>query len=263
MTTTTAIVPAIPVPGLLARRERAIAHASVIADAMADVDGWCPTPFIGRDHRGDGERYTVEAATKRIDVCAWEELIETPTLWAMLGSKERAEWREALANGKVPPFTEEVVVATVEKIINERGDMLKADVTGLFEKLSSKHKTNSEDRFTAKMILTNVCEVWRQSSMLSPGHYKCDLLDSLDRILHRLRGLPEPLQERRDNCAYQRIHLATRGDMVAQFPFFRVVLFKNGNGHLHLDHDADVKRLNKVLSMANPNVVAAGRWGRK
>ena len=253
-------IPSVPIELLLAKRNRLIEAARKIRevideqlDTAADRE-WLSAPRIeGSRYNRDTEEWGVKEATKMIDKAAWQELICSGPIWSSLDATARDEWRASHEKGELPPFTEENVKAEAERLITNRGEMMKRGVSTLFSRLSSSHLTNQDGRFTKKMILRYVCESWKGCS-LSPNFNKMNTLDDLDRTLHLLRGLPEPVQTG-ERGAYGYVRKAIAGDNVAVFPFFKIKLFANGNGHLTLDHDADVMRLNKVLSMGATNAI--------
>lgn len=260
-----ALIGSASIEAALARRDRLVAAALQLESLIGDscyADDWFPRLTLRGVSRYDNDPWDLRKVVKVIDRNAWSSLISTPVVWSILDAQAREGYRQAWNDlDTVPEFTADSVESTMRRIFDERGDMMKRSVERVWQRLSPSHKTNAPNAFTRRVILRYVGSPWRYCKP-SANPEVCDLLDDLDRILHKLRGLPEP--DSRTRGAYrvvaQAINEGTeRGPWIAQLPFFKVRIFQNGNGHLLFDHEHDLLRLNKVLSMNLPNALPNDR----
>lgn len=230
-------------------RDHAKHTAAILAIEAAMGD--CPLSITINEtaDRHQRDSWSIELAQRFVDRKAWSEVVQCGPVWTVMDATARQEWHDNYYAMRLPPFTRENVESSVRGWLDGRGDMMKRGVAELFRKLSSSHVTNRANGFGRKMIVKHIGQLWRSGFKPSPNYDRCNTLDDLNRVLHKLRGLPEPDTRGRAG-AYQIVSEGYAGDMVARFPFFEVKLFLNGNGHLHLLHEPDVLRLNKVLSMA-------------
>lgn len=250
---TGAVIPSVAVDAILAKRDAIVRAAEQVDAVLRNVpDGFPQLQFSNHQH----QRWSVEIVRQDADRVAWDQILKGTGLWSFLDATARAEWHEILySDGKkpVPVCNHESARDTMAGIHAARGAMTARGVADVFRRLSPDYRTNRADRFGDRMILRSIGSPWgpKASGWVSVNTRAADDLDDLSRMLHVLRGLPEPAEAR---SAYRILNAAiTRPDSwpaVAQFPFFQVKVFKNGNGHLAFDFAEDVLRLNKVLSIA-------------
>lgn len=231
---------------ILAERDGLVRFAEQVDELLRQAPQGFPRLFL--DRRSSRDDWSVDVVRRDANRWAWERLMKESGLWSFLDSKGRQEWREQIEHGVPPEFNAENAEATMRGIHEKRGEMVARGVEDVFRRLSGRFKTNAPNRFRRRMILTGVnSEFGRQ--------HACDNLDDLTRALCVLRGVPEPDHR---NAAWARVGAARAayrarkdGDTsapVAEFDFFDVRLFRNGNGHLTFRFQADVDRLNRVLA---------------
>lgn len=240
---------------ILAKRDACVRGAKAFDEAVSGAPEGFPAIFVHDAVMRVDTRWNLDVVVRSIERDAWESLVAGTGLYSFMDAQARKEWAEQLERGKLLPFTKENAEAFVAGLHSQRGAMVKRGVAECFRRLSGHYKTNRPDRFGARMIVTHVLTVYGSGKQAwhSTNHRACDDFDDLQRVLHLLRGLPEP--DHRQG-SYQ---LMSRGaelnpsggawPRVVVFPFFKVKVHKNGNGHLTFDHEADVLRLNKVLSL--------------
>jgi hypothetical protein len=250
--TTTALIPSASIEAILAERDAKVQAAERILAIVAATPGF--PRLLCEQGRGRSELDPKDIA-RVADRDGWQRLIEETGLWSFMDQKARAEWEEHWGKLTFPPLTAENAEATIATLHADRGNMVARGVAECFRRLQG-YKTNRADRFGERMVLTRVVSEWGND-------YGADTLDDLNRVLHVLRGLPEPDHRRGAAMVLTEArHAAGSRQYVAAFPFFTVRVFKNGNGHVYLQHAADVQRLNKVLSLATGGSVVAGGTAR-
>lgn len=243
-----ALVPSCDFDAILAERDGLVRHAERVDELLRQAPQGFPRLFL--DRRNSRDDWDVESVRVDANRSAWQRLMLESGLWSFLDSKARDDWREQIERSTPPDFNAENAEATMRSIHQQRGDMVARGVADVFRRLSGRFKTNAPNRFGRRMILTGVGgDYYRQAA--------CDSLDDLTRAICVLRGVPEPDHR---NAAWSRIsdvRLARRRHRdtstplpkpIAEFDYFQVRLFQNGNGHLTFRFQADVDRLNRVLA---------------
>lgn len=268
-TTGADLIPNVSIELVIERREKALALAETICNAAEELEA------MGGSYSGDAEfhasgivspRIILDAHNKHrctatvkdmmdvVDANLWEWMLQRSGLWTFMDAKARKLWQDQKEKFDFPPMTRENILGAFEQIHSQRGDMVSRGVDELFQKLSRHHKTNKPQGFTKKVIREYVCTVWGTGvhKHLTVCHHATNELDDLNRVLHVLRGIPEP--EWQQSNGYSLVRTAVDegfadNDMVADFPFFTVKVFKKGTGHVVFKDPEDIKRLNKVLSV--------------
>lgn len=234
---------------MLARRDAQVAACRVVDKMLAEQPEGFPRLFFK-----DGSGWDVDKAIREAERAAWAELVAGTGLYTFMDATARREWNEHLERGALLPFTAENAKLFAVGLHEQRGAMVKRGVGDCFRRLSGHYVTNKPDRFGVRMILTYVLAVHGsgRTAWWSLNSRACDDLDDLVRVLRICRGLGEP-DHRRGAWHVMHEARADAGDgawpRVVAFEYFDVKLHKNGNGHLTFRHEADVQRLNKVLSL--------------
>lgn len=205
------------------------------------------------DDRTRGTMYGAlprDKAIDRLDADFWRKAIALTDLLEIMPEKRRKQWGEQLDEG-APPFEPETVVATLQKLIDDRPKYLAERVDGCFQALSNKHVTNSPWGFNERMIVANVVEVDGNYFMHSDnkGH-----VHDLRCAVARLRGDTEPTRTMtqslirmvgRDTGTW---HTIDGGAM-------RVRGYKKGTLHIEVHPDM-AWRLNAILAHLYPMALA-------
>ncbi len=247
MVTSEALVPSCDFDAILAERDGLVRHAERIDQLLREAPQGFPRLFF--DRRSSRDDWDVEGVRVDANRWAWERLMKESGLWSFLDTKARNDWREQIERGTPPEFNAANAEATMRSIHQQRGEMVARGVADVFRRLSGRYKTNAPNRFGMRMILTGVSSDYY-------SQHACDSLDDLTRAICVLRGLPEPDHRSGASSRIREARWAWRQSAprtgptkpIAEFDYFRVRLFRNGNGHLTFRFQVDVDRLNRVLA---------------
>lgn len=252
MSDETAPIPSCSADQIQARRDAIVAAAEAVVGTVTGVDGF-PRLFVDYGNRSE---LTVDLVRRRADADAWQEMLTGSGLWSFMDQTARDHWREMMAQAHqesrhrepvhVPQFTAEAAQEVAEQIHAERGNMVARGVADVFRSLSSDYVTNGPMAFGQKIIIRGIGSCWGRG-WFSVSHRVCDKLDDLDRFLRIARGLAE--RDHRRGSWQILSSTAAHPPSVVEMDYWHVRLFKNGNGHLTFKHEADVLRLNKLLSI--------------
>jgi hypothetical protein len=240
------LIPSISVPGLLAERISRIDAAQALL-AAPEQRAFVEYLLKGRIFCKDDHELMANY-TQHVDRDCWKTFIQASGLWDLFPRDTRDEWMRALGMGdyqyrelqECPPFTAESALATFQAYAEQKGELRKQALLSLYRRLSWDHKTNQPALFGKKLIYT-----WFTDRRGFMNFDASHLMDDLLRELYRLDGKPEPVGgwNQRDNTV----------------GYFRVVTFKNGNGHIHLERLDLVDRLNAELASYCPGALPAPR----
>jgi hypothetical protein len=248
---------------------RDIARAAAVAQ---NDPGGGPLPqlYLHFEER-ERTRFSMRAAMERADRCAWGWFMQRSGLYQFLDAQAREEWDRQVRGEKgtyplkstapLPDLTRDNIEATFQGIHAQRADFLARGVLNLFQRLSSRHKTNSAKVFTPKIIRAGAFDRWAGSDSVSSSYHFSNELDDLERFLRILRKIPEAADAER---AYQRLKpLNVREVREVAFPWFVVRGHLNGTAHILFKYEEDVARLNAMLSRASGGAaIPAERRGR-
>lgn len=248
---TTALIPSCNVDKVLAERDAIVRHADLVHELVRSAPSGFPDLWVNlaRGH----ERYDADKVKRDADRSGWWSIMQQSGLWDFMDHQARNEWRDSLEKGAFPPLTHENVEATITQVYHDRKAMMVRGVVEVYQRLDDSYKSNQPMRFGDRVILRWLMDA-SYGRYAFPNHTKCDQLDDLDRMIRVLRGLPEQTRERH---AFRILSDATNGTgpWVAEFDFFTIKLWKNGNGHLTWKHQVDQDRLNKILALSGPNQI--------
>jgi hypothetical protein len=264
--TITDLVPSLSLDTFLAQRDAMVerAHrarkllqeAQAIADAMPTIPSatshfWLslytePLRFDFAEDRG------FDTYVKAIDAACWARLLDLSGLRTFMDATARRKWDESIADRKVPPLTLENVEATFGAMHASRRDMFERGVIAVFKALSWDYRTNNPVRFGKRIILKYVFDV-RIGTVNYEG---ANRLDDLVRALSILDGKPEP--DHRQG-AYRRLSERRALPCVADFGYFTVKGFKNGNGHLTFVCPELVDQMNAIIGRHFPGALPPAR----
>lgn len=264
MIDSTAVVPSCDFDAILAERDAFVRTAERIAAVIAEAPNGFPRIYVdGR--RGSREEFTMERSRRDADCAGWHRLMRESGLWSFLDHQAREEWRKQLdETGDFPALTLEAAEAATKALHADRPMMVARGVFEVFRQLDSTYKSNGPCRFAKRSVIRSIVETWGSGrKYASAGHRTCDKLDDLHRVLCLLRGIPEP--DHRIG-AYRIVGDAIKTGQstpwVAEFPFFEVKCYQNGNGHLSFKFAEDIDRLNRVLAYHAKGAIPDDRRGR-
>lgn len=234
---------------MLARRNAQVAACEHVDKVLKEQPEGFPRLFFS-----DGREWDMARAIREAERAAWAELVTGTGLYTFMDATARREWAEHLERGALAVFNVENAAAFVDGLHGQRGAMVKRGVGDCFRRLSGHYATNKPDRFSARMILTHVLTTYGNGggAWWSLNSRTCDDLDDLVRVLRLCRSLGETDHRQGVYQQLRGVDLATSGGAwprVRELEYFTIKVHKNGNGHLTFKHEADVQRLNKILSM--------------
>lgn len=195
------IIPNVSIEAMLARRARAAVLADTIEAALdelrmlASQDFGIEVPRVEiHDYRVQ-ERYNAKTMKSLIDAGMWQWLLKKSGLRTFMDARARKEWEDQLHARAFPELTAENVETAFREVHSNRGDMVSRGVDDLFQRLNRRNfKTNKPTGFGKRIIMGYVLSVWGtgKDRFRSPISSTMNELDDLNRVLHVLRGLPEP-----------------------------------------------------------------------
>lgn len=269
MNATTDIIPSLSLDNFIAQRDAMIERARVarhaldelhqIAGALPDIpgsSGWFrlrlstePERLEFTDDRG------FDDFVKAIDAACWARLLDLSGLRTFMDAATRKAWDENIHKRKVPELTFDNVKATFEVMHASRGAMFEQGIVAIFKSLSWDYKTNNPVMFGKRIILRGVYDIWGgRERYVNIGHDGANRLDDVVRVLTLLDGKPEP--DHRQG-AYQRLNQAKLAP--ADFGYFTVRGFWNGNGHLMFRRPDLVDKMNQIIAKHYPGALPPGR----
>lgn len=256
---TEALIPSCDVDALMAHRDAIVRHAEAVAELLTRRPAGFPDLWL---NEGKGlERFDVKRVVHDADRSAWWTLIQGTGLWDVMDHEARTKWRDELDKGEHPEFTRENAEATIQGLYEQRKAMVMRGVANVYMQLDASYKSNQPMGFGPRVIIKRVADT-SYKSIAFVDHRTADKLDDLERLLRLLRGLPQASSQ---TSAYRRLCDAMRFTSdkpkvwTAEFDFFAVKVFKNGNGHLTFKHDVDRDRLNRVLALYAKNQIGGRR----
>lgn len=184
---------------------------------------------------------TVAFAIKSLDVDCWFKAFHLTDAYQLMAEEDRSAWSAAFDSRDVPAFERDVVVDTLNAIIQSKSEYFARRVASVFKNLSGKHVTNPAHAFNTRIIMN-------YADGLGPTHSCVGYINDLRFIISMFLGLEAPhFQE--TYHVIQSIYKA--GHFGEWFEFdggaFRIKLFKKGTAHIEIDEDM-AWRLNVVLA---------------
>lgn len=191
------------------------------------------------------------------DQAAWTKLLVQSNVMDLMSAKRKADWRTTLAKGEAPPFTEDAIIGTFRSLYEARAEVFETSVVECFEQLHPCYQRNGLTGFGARVILSNVTDVYACGL---PGRSACDQVDDLLRFMHLMDGRPVPHAHKIRNAILDAI---TKGaDRLYVDDYIHIRWFKNGNGHLTFKRADLVARMNEMLAKHRANSLPAPRNAR-
>lgn len=213
-----------------------------------------------------------EIALSRLHRQAWAVIAERLELRTVMSLKQIAELDGQIEHGKdLPPIRYADLLATVESLLNRRGEFLREKVHECYRWLRPEHwnadrsgkqyyhapyVTNAKS-FTAgvgrKVIISYGCERgYSQTASYTIAYSKRDQLRALDQVFHLLDGKEQPRTfngELIDAVALQ----TKNGGSEAETDYFRVKCFRNQNIHLEFKRGDLLDKFNLIAAGKNLN----------
>ena len=199
-----------------------------------------------RDIGGDG---WVEYVMTVIDKQLWNGAIEKLGVVSLMDATARKEFYDNVESGNAPSMNKKNLAATLEALHSQSGLMFERGVVAVFKALTWDYKTNRYAAFGKRIILSNLVD---RNGYISSYCDKSSLND-LERCLTILDGKPAPTYALSAERKLQKAHVS--GDRALDLSYFRLVWFKNGNGHLTFTDSRLVDEMNRILSKHHPDAL--------
>lgn len=209
------------------------------------------------------ELFDLDRAVAYLDADFWQRALNMTDVLQIMPQKRKDEWfaqiREPLGNGKnrragvpaierIPEFTADNVRASLESLIDMRGQFFAERVDGIFRTLSRKHVTNQPEGFSKRMILRVLCD--RGTEDWSA----CGVINDFRAVVAKFMGRDEP----RHGSSTALIGAVRRRQGEWQDVdggAFRMRIY-NGVGTAHIEVHPDMAwRLNAVLASIHPQAI--------
>ncbi len=246
------------IDGLLSQHVIDRQKIAKVAETAESFFGGTLEHFLKGNLRGDDRRPTSgvvkamfdeQGAVSHLNATYWQKALALTDVYDMMPQKRRNEWNESIREQKTPDFTPEIVIPTLQGLLESRERFLAERCDGIFRELSGEHVTNRPEGFGKRMIL---------NYMLSYGSIrseKAGFIHDLRTVIARFMGREEP--------GYWQNHLLvtelqkTTGEWhVVDGGALRIRLYKKGTAHLEVSEDM-AWRLNAILSYLYPLAIPA------
>jgi hypothetical protein len=201
---------------------------------------------------------------------AWAVIAERLELRTVMSLAQVRELDRQIETGEgLPPIRYDDLFATVEALLNRRGEFLREKVHECYRWLRpdswNEHrrdsygytplKTNTKS-FAAgvgpKVIITYGCERGYSRSGFTVSHHKRDNLRAIDQVFHLLDGKEQPRTFNGELC--DAVAEQTKGGASeAQTDYFRVKCYSNQNLHLEFKRRDLLDKFNLMAAGKNLN----------
>lgn len=199
--------------------------------------------------RGVGENGWVAAVMSTIDKQLWNGAIEKLGVVSLMDATARKEFYENVDKGNAPPMNKANLTATLETLHSQSGLMFERGVIAVFKELSWDYKTNRMCAFGKRVVLHGLVD--RNGYVSRYG--AATALNDLERCLTILDGKPVPTYAQSAERLMFQAHNA--GDRSLDLPYFKIVWFKNRNGHITFTAPKLVDEMNKILARHHPDAL--------
>lgn len=253
-----------------ATRKRLETLAATVREPMCDgvlsyfIAGNCPDqrPTLPRSVE---KLFALEPAIAQLDATFWQRALELTDVFDYMPQARRSAWQEQILQPMgerdryskewkvepIPAFEEETVRATIESLLDLRGQYFAERVDGIFQALSRKHVTNSPQGFRQRMILPRALNEWGHVEWSTAG-----VINDLRSVIAKFMGRDEPR-----HGATDAVIAAARRRAGEWLPVdggaLRIRVYA-GVGTAHLEVHPDMAwRLNAVLAHLHPAAIPA------
>lgn len=178
---------------------------------------------------------------KRFDSKFWSSVIHKSSITAVMHSEMKEKFSKNIEE-KPPTFDREHIYGTLTHYMDNRFTIFVEGALNLFKTLNKNFKTNDGIKFKEKLIFGDAfggygwCRFGRSQQRI----------EDLERIFYVLDGI-DPTRRSYDQWATRRMEKLNAPEE-AQFEYFKVKLFKNGNVHLWLTRPDLVEKLNGMIA---------------
>lgn len=180
---------------------------------------------------------------KSIDKQVWRSIFERGGVKDIMDRKSIEEF-EAQNNADPIPVTVENVVATIESLMNRRGEIFAQGVANCFSELDRRFKSHDAFKIGSRIILTAVFDDWG-----SWNYYRDHrrTIADIERVFTVLDGEKPDIHSLITKLNDHRSRGLDPRQSEMSTEYLRIKCFKNGNAHLWFTRPDLVERVNKLL----------------
>ncbi|MGU3387171.1 DUF4942 domain-containing protein [Methylobacterium sp. D53M] len=261
---------------LCAHRARAIALYEVAVQRLGEameaheracqMGGRATLPFLGTDSNDRWSKLPefIGKIQTRMDRDIWRGIVVGTPIGSLMDAQERKAFEQSLDKDP-PPATAENVRATLERLIGESDTIFRRGLVNAFKALDREYASNDGFKLGERIVLTWGIYWDKNMNWFSLHERRTSELLDVDRVMHVLDGKPAPsrmqgLISAIDLMCYRH---ERAGETIAETPYWRVRIFKNGNIHLWPLRRDLLDRANRIIAEHFGMVVPARREARQ
>ncbi len=197
----------------------------------------------------------MKAITRSIDRGIWRDLMQRSGMQSLMDAQARDEWHNSLEKEDIPAVSKANILSTFEQLHLNKGEVFERGVINVFKGLSWNFKTNSPNKFGAKIIVTGLVKFDRWGFGLNWG-WQRDRLADLERMLMLLDGKPVP-DNRADVTRRLGDHIHDdRHSTRYEDEMFAIKYFQKGTAHITFKRPELVDKLNDIIARHYPGALA-------
>lgn len=232
------------------------------AQAKLLLDGTCSTygAYMSREYDDDFQE-NKEGFLKSYEIhCdrrVWGQILEMANFEDLMDATEKAKFKTQISSMEVEPSLENIV-ATLQRLRNESGEMFSRGIATCFSKLDRRFKSHDGFKIGSRIIINRAFDLY--SSSVNRG-YITNTLRDIEKTFLILDGKPLHGHEipKDDNeeppICYDIVKdindSQTSFDLcqaVIENDYFKIRIFKNGNVHIYFLRTDLVEQVNKILA---------------
>ena len=171
----------------------------------------------------------IEGFTTELDKRLWNHCFDKLGVFTVMNSKNIEKIRKEIEQ-KPPLLTQEIVESTINRLYEDRKKYFVEGIIDTFQRLSSDHKTNTNEKFKIpdKCVIKYMLEPsWSQSNHLRINYSNENRLEDIQRTFCVLDK--KEFQQRQTVCE---INAKLKEGNVYENEYFHLQGYKNGNIHI-------------------------------
>ena len=230
---------------------------------MLNQNGLIGYFWEGNKHTGPGrftnqDLFKLNGAVAALDAEYWGRALKLTDVLEVLPAQKRNDWFESIQNCKTPPFERESVYLTLDSLMSNRYMYLSEKVDGIYRGLSRDHATNDPQGFSKRMVLKFMVDRYGYIE-----HRRVEYIQDLRQVIARIEGREFP----QNISTFQDLSNGCRKTEFGKWVELdggeiRIKLHRIGTAHLEIREDIAIK-LNQILALLRPNVIARPRNGKQ
>ena len=195
-----------------------------------------------------------KAIMRDIDAKYWKKLLKASRVSTLMNKKQKDKLLIETSSENAPEFNIESVIGTIQDQHLKRFETFVSAAVDVFNSISSSFKSNDKIKLREKIIFSGAFNgrSWNHHS------HSRDYVQDLERVFMVLDGKdPELLDtnyrnpetaENRQNVSIRIEDTFKAGTHSAEFEYFNVKMFQNGNLHVIFNREDLVEKFNNMLA---------------